>query len=112
MQRSVEAPRDPFQRLKARKRVAALDVGDRFDGFLYALGNGPASAQVKSRTRMPARGPAALSDEGIGELLEVGNNQVRFLGPGAERLLAAINECGVKAIGLGADAVEDVVGDK
>ncbi len=65
---------------------------------------------------MPARGPvasfAALSDEGIGEFLEVGNDQVRLLGPGAEGLLAAVDEGGVEAIGLGADAVEDVVGNK
>lgn len=99
--------------------AAHFAIGRRLDLDNFGPGsprimvlNGPATAQVKSRTRMPARGLAALSDEGIGEPLEICNDQVRLLGPVAERLLAAINECGVKAIGLGADAVEGVAGDK
>ncbi len=52
------------------------------------------------------------SDQGIGEFLEGGGDQVRLLRPGAEGLAAAVDVGGVEAIGLGAHAVEGVIGDK
>ena len=46
------------------------------------------------------------------QFLEVGDDQIRLIRPLAERPFAAVDERGAHAGGLGADAIEGVVGDE